>query len=67
MRELSIDKAQVEKCVLESWNGRGENHLLSVDRAHAQQLNVSLNPTLAINSQPYTGKLNGQDIFQAIC
>ena len=46
---------------------QGNNSLLFEDRSHAIDLGITLNPSLTINSQPFRGKLNGEEIFKSIC
>ena len=71
MTELGIDVSAIQKCMRVSFDDYGDwdsyNELLYRDRQHANDIGISLNPSLAINGHPYTGNMRGEDIFSAIC
>ena len=68
MRNLQIPVNEVVECVKSSeseWSD--ENRLLQSDRDIANELGITMNPSLTINSKVYHGRMQAADIFSELC
>ena len=71
MGAVGIPVDKVNKCIDDSFNISGDwtsyNSMLARDREQINDLGVKMNPTITINSHPYTGELKGEKVFAEIC
>ena len=71
MDEIKIPKDKVYKCMDESFGTSGDwnsyNGMLYRDREVINDLGTVMNPSMTINSHPYTDELRGEKVFAAIC
>ena len=71
MDAVKIQKDKVKKCMDDSFNVPGDwtsyNNMLALDRELITDLGVQMNPSITINSHPYTGEMKGEKVFAEIC
>ena len=71
MKEVKIPIDKVNECMEDSFAETGDwdsyNPMLEEDREHINDQGIVMNPSLTINSHPYTDELKGEKVFRAIC
>lgn len=66
MSELSIEKSDIEKCMLDAMNN-SKNTILSNDDAKYESNYISKIPTLLVNGIKYKGSFFSHTIFETLC
>ena len=66
MSELSIEKSEIEKCMLDAMNN-SKSTLLSNNDAKFESNNISKIPTLLVNGVKYKGSFFSHTIFETLC
>lgn len=71
MKNLQIDQEIVEKCVLDTFEGGDpsvdDNSVLRESAALWNEYGTFLYPAIVINDMTFRGRLNPENVYEAVC
>ena len=71
MRELEIPVDKVTACINDSFEDPEDwesyNYMLAADREVANNLGITMNPSVSINGHIYSGDWKVEDMFKVMC